>query len=145
MIKILFNYKNTSTKWSPLFNKMVKDPDPVKYLFEHLLKGDTGDGVPNVLSPDNVLVDHIRQSPMTKKKMAEWWDAKDRLKEVMPQEVFRNYIRNREMIDLDRTPEAIKKESIDQYENYKYPRRDNILTYLIENRMKMLIENAGEF
>ena len=132
-------------QWSPLFNKMVKDPDPVKYLFEHLLKGDTGDGVPNVLSPDNVLVDHIRQSPMTKKKMAEWWDSKDKLKEVMPQGVFRNYIRNREMIDLDRTPEAIKKESIDQYENYKYPRRDNILTYLIENRMKMLIENAGEF
>jgi|TARA_B110000438_G_scaffold12091_1_gene11833 5'-3' exonuclease len=132
-------------QWSPLFNKMVKDDNPTKYLFEHLLKGDTGDGVPNVLSPDNVLVDHIRQSPMTKKKMAEWWDAKDRLKEVMPQEVFRNYIRNREMIDLDRTPTDIKKESIDQYENYKYPNRQNILTYLIENRMKMLIENAGEF
>jgi len=132
-------------QWSPLFNKMVKDPNPTKYLFEHLCKGDTGDGVPNVLSPDNVLVDHIRQSPMTKKKMAEWWENKDKLKEVMPQEVFRNYIRNREMIDLDRTPEAIKKESIDQYENYKYPNRQNILTYLIENRMKMLIENAGEF
>ena len=132
-------------QWSPLFNKMVKDSNPQKYLFEHLCKGDTGDGVPNVLSPDNVLVDHIRQSPMTKKKMAEWWENKDKLKEVMPQEVFRNYIRNREMIDLDRTPEAIKKESIDQYENYKYPNRQNILTYLIENRMKMLIENAGEF
>ncbi len=132
-------------QWSPLFNKMVKDSNPQKYLFEHLCKGDTGDGVPNVLSPDNVLVDHIRQSPMTKKKMAEWWENKDKLKEVMPQEVFRNYMRNREMIDLDRTPEAIKKESIDQYENYKYPNRQNILTYLIENRMKMLIENAGEF
>jgi hypothetical protein len=132
-------------QWSPLFNKMVKDPNPIKYLFEHLCKGDTGDGVPNVLSQDNALVDHIRQSPMTKKKMAEWWENKDKLKEVMPQEVFRNYIRNREMIDLDRTPEAIKKESIDQYENYKYPNRQNILTYLIENRMKMLIENAGEF
>jgi hypothetical protein len=124
---------------------MVKDTNPTKYLFEHLLKGDSGDGVPNVLSPDNCLVNHIRQSPMTKKKMAEWWNNKEKLKEVMPQEVFRNYIRNREMIDLNRTPEAIKKESIDQYENYKYPQRSNILTYLIENRMKMLIENAGEF
>ena len=132
-------------QWSPLFNKMVKDTNPKKYLFEHLLKGDSGDGVPNVLSPDDCLVNHIRQSPMTKKKIGEWWDAKDRLKEVMPQEVFRNYIRNREMIDLDRTPEFIKKESIDQYENYEYPKRSNILTYLIENRMKMLIENAGEF
>jgi 5'-3' exonuclease len=132
-------------QWSPLFNKIVKDSNPIKYLFEHLLKGDSGDGVPNVLSPDDCLVNHIRQSPMTKKKIGEWWDNKDRLKEVMPQEVFRNYIRNREMIDLDRTPEVIKKESIDQYENYKYPKRSNILTYLIENRMKMLIENAGEF
>jgi 5'-3' exonuclease len=132
-------------QWSPLFNKMVKDPNPRKYLFEHLLRGDSGDGVPNVLSPDDCLVNHIRQSPMTKKKIGEWWDNKDRLKEVMPQEIFRNYIRNREMIDLDRTPEHIKKESIEQYENYEYPKRSNILTYLIENRMKMLIENAGEF
>jgi len=132
-------------QWSPMFNKIVKDNNPIKYLFEHLCKGDSGDGVPNVLSPDDCLVNHVRQSPMTKKKIGEWWDNKDRLKEVMPQEVFRNYIRNREMIDLDRTPEFIKKESIDQYENYKYPKRSNILTYLIENRMKMLIENAGEF
>ena len=132
-------------QWSPMFNKIVKDSNPIKYLFEHLCKGDSGDGVPNVLSPDNCLVNHVRQSPMTKKKIGEWWDNKDRLKEVMPQEVFRNYIRNREMIDLDRTPEVIKKESIDKYENYEYPKRSNILTYLIENRMKMLIENAGEF
>ena len=132
-------------QWSALFNKIVKDSNPIKYLFEHLCKGDSGDGVPNVLSPDDCLVNHVRQSPMTKKKIGEWWDNKDRLKEVMPQEIFRNYIRNREMIDLDRTPENIKKESIDQYENYKYPKRSNILTYLIENRMKMLIENAGEF
>jgi hypothetical protein len=63
----------------------------------------------------------------------------------MPQHVFRNYMRNREMIDLERTPENIKRESIDQYENYKYPDKSNVLNYLIENRMKMLVELAGEF
>ena len=75
----------------------------------------------------------------------EWWESRDNLKDVMPQHVFRNYMRNREMIDLERTPENIKQESISQYENYKYPDKSNILNYLIENRMKMLVELASEF
>ena len=132
-------------QWSPMFNKAVKDDNPVKYIFEHILKGDSGDGVPNVLSPDDCLVNHVRQTPMTKKKLAEWWDNRDKLKEVMPTEVFRNYMRNREMIDLERTPENIKTEAILDLEMYIYPPRSNILTYLIEHRMKMLIDSAGEF
>jgi hypothetical protein len=132
-------------QWSPMFNKIVKDDNPVKYLFEHLLKGDSSDGVPNVLSPDNCLVNHIRQSPMTKKKIELWWKDRENLKDVMPKEVFRNYIRNREMIDLDRTPQFIRDEAIHKYEDYKYPSRTNILTYLIENRMQLLVESAGEF
>ena len=87
-----------------MFNKAVKDDNPVKYIFEHILKGDASDGVPNVLSPDDCLVNSVRQSPMTKKKLAEWWENRADLKSVMPTEVFRNYMRNREMIDLHRTP-----------------------------------------
>jgi 5'-3' exonuclease len=133
------------TQWSPLFDKLVVDHTPSKYLFDHILKGDSSDGVPNVLSNDDVFITHTRQHPMTKKKIAEWWESRDNLKDVMPQHVFRNYMRNREMIDLERTPENIKQESISQYENYKYPDKSNILNYLIENRMKMLVELAGEF
>ena len=133
------------TQWSPLFDKLVVDNTPSKYLFDHILKGDSSDGVPNVLSNDDVFITHTRQHPMTKKKLAAYWDSRDNLKDVMPQHVFRNYMRNREMIDLERTPENIKQESISQYENYKYPDKSNILNYLIENRMKMLVELAGEF
>jgi len=63
----------------------------------------------------------------------------------MPQEAFRNYMRNREMIDLNQTPEAIKMESIEKFKSYKYSDRRNILTYLVENDMKLLIDSAGEF
>ena len=133
------------TQWSPLFDKLVVDNTPSKYLFDHILKGDSSDGVPNVLSNDDVFITHTRQHPMTKKKLAAYWESRDNLKDIMPQHVFRNYMRNREMIDLERTPENIKQESISQYENYKYPDKSNILNYLIENRMKMLVELAGEF
>ena len=133
------------TQWSPLFDKLVVDHTPSKYLFDHILKGDSSDGVPNVLSNDDVFITHTRQHPMTKKKLAAYWESRDNLKDVMPQHVFRNYMRNREMIDLERTPENIRQESISQYENYKYPDKSNILNYLIENRMKMLVELASEF
>jgi len=132
-------------QWSPLFDKMVFDPAPSKYLFDHIMKGDSSDGVPNVLSGDNYLVDHIRQSPMTKKKINEWWEGRENLKDVMPEEAFRNYMRNREMIDLERTPQTIQDKAVAEYEEYKYPNKSNVLNYLIENRMKMLVELASEF
>jgi hypothetical protein len=109
------------------------------------MKGDTGDGVPNVLSADNCLVDKIRQTPMRMKVIDEWWEDRDHLKEIMAPEVFVNYMRNREMIDLARTPKHIKDSAIEQLDNYKYNNRSDILTYLIENKMKMLIECIGEF
>ena len=132
-------------QWSPMFNKAIKDENPVKYIFEHILKGDSSDGVPNVLSPDDCLVNSVRQTPMTKKKLAEWWENRADLNNVMPTEVFRNYMRNREMIDLHRTPQHISDQAISDYENYEYPKRANILPYLIEHRMKMLIDCADEF
>ena len=63
----------------------------------------------------------------------------------MPEEAFRNYMRNREMIDLERTPQDIQDKAVTEYEEYKYPSKTNILTYLIDNRMKLLMESASEF
>jgi len=138
--------KGLVIQYSPMQQKMVKsETSPARYAFDHLMKGDSGDGVPNVLSPDNAFTDKIRQTPMRKKLLDEWWDNRDNLKEVMPTEAFRNYMRNREMIDLDRTPQKIKDESISQYETYKYPKEGSVLNFLIEKRMNLLIECAGEF
>jgi hypothetical protein len=82
---------------------------------------------------------------MRKKLIDEWWAGRDNLKGIMPEEAFRNYIRNRELIDLDRTPKKIKDESITQLESYKYPKEGSVLNFLIEKRMNLLIECAGEF
>jgi len=132
-------------QWSPMFQKMITEGNPEKYIFDHIMKGDASDGVPNVLSPDNSFTDKIRQTPMKKTLIHEWWNNRHKLKEVMPMEAYRNYMRNREMIDLQRTPLVIREESIRQYESYKYKGRNNILTYLVENNMRLLVESAGEF
>ena len=132
-------------QWSPMFNKMIKEDNPRRYLFEHLLKGDAGDGVPNANSHDDVFVTAARQTPMTQKQIDKYWDNHDDLEMIMKPNVFRNFMRNVQMIDLTNTPDGIREASINTYKNYKYPSRQNILTYLIENRMKMLIDSAGEF
>ena len=132
-------------QWSPMFNKMIKEDNPRKYLFEHLLKGDAGDGVPNANSHDDVFVTAARQTPMTQKAIDKYWNNRDDLEMIMKPNVFRNFMRNVQMIDLTNTPDGIREAAINRYKNYEYPSRQNILTYLIENRTKMLIDCAGEF
>ena len=132
-------------QWSPMFNKMIKEDNPRRYLFEHLLKGDSGDGVPNANSHDDVFTTGSRQTPMTQKAIDKYWDNRDDLEMIMKPNVFRNFMRNVQMIDLTNTPDGIREAAINTYENYKYPPRTNILTYLIEHRMKMLIDSAAEF
>ena len=109
------------------------------------MKGDSSDGVPNVLSPDNTFVDSIRQSPMTKKKIEFFEENCDNLESVMDTEVYRNYCRNKKLIDLSETPTELKKAIIDRFDNQKVAHRSKILNYLIKKRCKLLIESVEEF
>jgi len=128
-----------------MFNKMIKEEDPRRYLFDHILKGDSSDGVPNANSHDDVFVSSARQTPMTQKAINKYWENRDDLEAIMKPNVYRNFMRNAQMIDLENTPQGMATEISFDYQCYKYPTRTNILTYLVENRMKMLVECAGEF
>ena len=52
-------------QWSPITKKAVNGYDPDVYIQEHILKGDTSDGIPNVLSPDNTFTEGLRQRPLS--------------------------------------------------------------------------------
>jgi 5'-3' exonuclease len=132
-------------QFSPMQKKFLTEPNPRKYLFEHILKGDSGDGVPNCLSGDNVFVDSIRQSPVTKKKLEQWLEVADDLENNMDYETYRNYLRNKKMIDLAEAPASLKQEIINTYENSKTAPKMKVLNYLIKKRCKQLIECVEEF
>ena len=132
-------------QYSPMTKKFIKDENPHSYLFEHVLKGDSSDGIPNVLSGDNTFVESIRQSPMTKKKIQEYVDNEENLQSYMSDEVYRNYKRNQLLVDLAYIPAEIKKSIIDTSEAVKVPHRMKILNYLIKNRCKLLIECIEDF
>ena len=131
-------------QYSPITKKMINGEDPVRYMKEHVFKGDTSDGVPNVLSPDNTFVDGLRQKPMTKKKIAAWIDHN--FEDVAPNdEVKRNYQRNLKLIDLTYTPKELSSEILDTYRDSPSGDRSQLLNYFIKKRLSILTESIGEF
>ena len=135
----LQRYPNVK-QYSPITKKMINGINPDDYLMEHVLKGDTSDGVPNVLSPDNTFVDGIRQRPLSKKKIALMVEG-----DFPNDEIKRNYQRNKKLIDLDCAPDELRSEILDTYKSAPVNDRSKILNYFIKQRLKTLTESIGEF
>ena len=136
---------NNVKQFSPIQKKMVKDANPRTYLFNHIMKGDTGDGIPNVLSDDDTFVTDKKQKPLRKTKIAEWLENSDNLRNVMEHETFRNYQRNKKLIDLTEVPEDIQQTIINNYNEQKVAMKMKVLNYLIKKRCNQLIEVVEEF
>ena len=62
-------------QYSPMKKKMVKlTESPSEVLLEHIITGDKGDGVPNILSADDTFVtEGKRQKPIRKTLLKETW------------------------------------------------------------------------
>ena len=137
----LQKYPNVS-QYSPILKKMVNGHNPNTYIKEHILKGDTSDGVPNVLSQDNTFVDGIRQRPLGRKKIENWLDMHI---DDLPSEVKRNYQRNSTLINLDNVPDELEKEIMDNFCEAPCGDRSKLLNYFIQSRLKNLTNEIGEF
>ncbi len=129
-------------QYDPVRKRWIIHNDPEQYLKEQILKGDSGDGVPNVLSNDNCFVVGERQRPLTARKMEKILSTPP---ESMEREVARNYIRNAMLIDLSNTPDNIKEKVIDSYNAQTNKDRSKLMNYFIANRLKNLTESIGEF
>jgi hypothetical protein len=132
----LYKYK-TVRQFSPMKHQMLKGINPELYLKEHIIRGDKGDGIPNILSTDNCIVERERQKPITKKKVDEWIK-----KESWPEHHWK---RNRELIDFDYIPPLLAHAIEKNYELQKPPNRSGLLNYFVKNKLKMLIEHIGDF
>jgi 5'-3' exonuclease len=138
----LQQYSNVR-QFSPMTKAFVKEKDATQYLFEHIIRGDSGDGIPNILSPDNTFVDKIRQKPISAKKIKQWGASRNALDKVMDEVTYRNFQRNQALIDLSKVPQDKKALIINTFESVKP--NSNVLNYLISKRCTQLIECAEEF
>ena len=137
----LHKYPNVK-QYSPIVKKFINGHNPHLYIKEHILKGDTSDGIPNVLSPDNTFVDGLRQRPLSKKKISNWIDLHI---DDLQDEIKRNYQRNAMLINLDNVPEELEKEIMKTYSEAPCGDRSKLLNYFIKSRLKDLTETIGDF
>ena len=59
--------------------------------------------------------------------------------------MYRNYCRNKSMVDLRETPESIRINIITNYEEQELGSRTELLNYFVSKRLKNLMEHIEEF
>ncbi len=136
----LHKYENVK-QYSPILKKHVNGHNPDTYIRTHILKGDTSDGVPNVLSPDITFTEGLRQRPLGKKKIETWLESMD----SMPDEAKRNYQRNEKLINLDKIPQELEEQILSEIDEAPHGDRSKLLNYFIDNKLKELTESIGDF
>ena len=130
-------------QFSPLLKSFIGEQlDATVFLREQIIKGDRSDGVPNILSDDDIFLRDERQRPINKKRLEEWSNV-DNI--PLGSETRKYYDRNKRLIDLSMIPENISESIINRYKNYKVNDRSQLLQYFIDNKLKALIENINDF
>jgi len=127
-------------QWSPNLNKEVVCQDPSLFLKEHILTGDKSDGIPNILSSDDCMVEGIRQTPLRK-------PIKDKYLRISIEnddKYYRNYLRNQTLIDFDFIPKDIEDSIISEFANTN-PVKGKVFDYLRTHRLNELLDNVGDF
>lgn len=127
------------SQYSPATKKFLNGVDPQEYLKEHILRGDKGDGIPNVLSDDNVIVDGIRQTPIRKKNLELWMNGS------LPSEHTLRFERNTELIDLRYTPWNIQLKILEQKNTEPIGNRDKLPEYFKEHKLEVLEKHINDF
>lgn len=130
-------------QYNPPQKKFIKAADPLLDLKEKIIRGDKGDGIPNILSPSDCFVRDIRQKAITQGKFTELM-ATDFESDNTSEDLRVGFARNRTLIDLSYIPPEIKQAIINSYEETK-PAKGKILNYLIAHKLKGLIEVIEEF
>jgi hypothetical protein len=138
-------YPNVA-QWSPMVKKFItaSKKEIKEFMIEHIVKGDAGDGIPNILSKDDVFVSGERQKPVSAKRLAEFielgYDA------CRTDDEKRNWKRNSVLVAFDNIPPDVEEEIVVTYLNNK-PKGDkmSIMNYLIEHKCRLLLDDLEDF
>jgi hypothetical protein len=138
----LQKYSNVD-QYSPVGKKFLRTTNAGALLKEHIIRGDRGDGIPNILSSDSTFVNEERQRPVQEKKLNIWINQNP--EDFCDSMMLRNYKRNESLIDLSKIPQEYQDKILDTYESIRENGKDKIFNFFIKNRMRNLMEHIQEF
>lgn len=139
----LQKYPNV-TQYSPTLKKFIKIDNPNKFIREHIIRGDRGDGIPNFLSSDNCFAIGERQKSISSKKLSEWLDQ-DISTFCKTDDMLRGYKRNQKLIDFDYIPNEVCERIVNAFDDYKPASKQKMMNYFIEKRLKVMLESISDF
>lgn len=127
-------------QFDPIRKKWIRSASPEEYLAEHIVRGDTGDGIPNILSADNCLAVGERQKALTKNRL-------ERLRDVAGLDELTSirYHRNKTLIDLEQTPQELKDAILAQYAEPITTGRSQLFQYFIDKKLPILMKHIQDF
>lgn len=133
-------------QYSPVLKQYVASEGAEIERKKLIFCGDRGDGVPNVLSADNAIYDHIRQNKMTATRLAELY-AYNSPDDIRDKKIQRNYYRNMLMTDLTKVPKNIQAEIVSQFteKQTNRPLPMKVFNYLVSKQLVELSGKAGDF
>jgi hypothetical protein len=133
-------------QWSPMQKKYITatQREIIEYKIEHIVKGDAGDGIPNIFSKDDVFMKGERQKPVSAKRLQEFYD--NGFIACKSDDERRNWQRNVTLVDFDFIPPDVSEDIILSYINTN-PNNDKmkIMNYLMENRCRLLLDEIEDF
>ena len=143
LLQLQGRFGNWVEQYDPVRKNFLTHENPVKYLLEKVIKGDRGDGVPNVMMPDDTFIKEVRQKPITAKRLEEF--SRDLPRGVGDEEHVRNYKRNDMMIDLKNIPKVIRTSVRETFEGQKPKGKSKLTNYFMKNKLRNLFEAIGDF
>jgi len=129
-------------QYGPTTDKYLTCADPRGVLFEHIVGGDSSDGIPNMLSDDDTFVtDGKRQTPLTQKRLAQI------KKDAESSTFYENpkYIRNSTLIDMSNVPQDLQNQILEEYKKQQGKNKNKLFNYFIKHKLKTLMPDIESF
>ena len=139
----LQRYGSGVKQYNPSLKKYVKSENPALELKEKIIRGDKGDGIPNIFSPSDCFVRDLRQKAITKNVIEKY--LKEEVEKWESEDAKVGWSRNATLIDLTNIPGEIKDKIINTYDTVPVAPRSKLLNYFIEKKLKNLMDVIEEF
>lgn len=135
-------------QYSPKMKKFLTPDKPMQqWVNEHIAEGDSGDSIMSVLNPDNCFVDKIRQKPLKKDRREQF--IIHGIDACQTDEERKYYQRNQRLIDFTKIPKKLKEYIITDFESQLVEankrKRMKVMSYLVKNKMSIMLESLGDF
>ncbi len=139
----LQRYGSNVKQYNPSMKKYVKSENPAVELKEKIIRGDKGDGIPNIFSPSDCFVRDLRQKAITKGVIEKYLN--EDVDKWESEEARVGFSRNATLIDLTNIPSELKDKIINTYDTVPVASRSGLLNYFIEKKLKNLMDVIEEF